>query len=492
MMATPVTNRRAGGFTLIEMLVAITLLVLVLGMIMWPLLSGFAFMELGTARGDALAAAREAMDSMSRELAEAIYVFDPPADRSLLAFHLGEGNQPAPQEAGGLPVAVRYWRALRSPAAAYAPFWDPAADVWNGYYVARTEVPDPQVIDDDWNATATGTHPVIRALYRYPAGTEYPSGTAWPTAQPGWPWLEAYRLYPAGAEQRYQWYLDHAVGLTPNDEDFDVTQLEFTPRHVDNETLAASRPGGRWPPDYGLYRSRWPLWCRFSVWDETAGGFEERGAVHIYRLDPGTGQMELKYYTGLNAAGDVCLYDVDDPGVVLYNVESYPSRGSEAYAFGIDYDHGLLLFAFPATDSISSTGAESYTLSTVSGFSWGWVQPGSDHLKVDGVYYTRVSANPGPGQYTISMDDPEHDGTPNGWRVSFDSSAPPAAGAAIRVTYQYRNTNPNDLVIASYQTKGIIDIDLTVAKRDVGARDAARSRQEVHLTSAVKLHNVVK
>ena len=494
-------RRARAGFTLIEVLVAAGLLVLVMGMLIYPLMTGYAYMEKANARADALAAAREAIDTMSRELAEAIFVFDPPVDRSMLAFYLGSGNQPAPQqEAGGEAVAVRYWWALRDPFHAYLPFDAKAAwegrDNPNGWYVARAEVPNPQLVtqdpetEDEWNSTREGTRPVVRVSYRFPDGYQYPGGTAWPVAQPGWPLLEAYRpdrvSGPGESEDPAQWYADRVVALTPANADFNITRLEFAPRHVDNETLVPVRPGGRWPPDYGTYRARWPLWCHFSVWNGQTAlpmHFEQRGGVRIYR------DGALRYYTALDADGDVCIYDAEpDPDLLVYDTESYPARTNEAYAFGIDYDHGRVLFEFAAQDQVVAD--DSYLLPTVSALEWGWVQPASDHVSVDGVYYTRVSADPGPKQYRLVMVDDDNNGVPEGWRLEFDPDSPPTG--TITVSYRYRNCNPNDLVIASYQTKGIIDIDLVVAKRDNAAREAAQSRQEVHLSQAVKLHNVVK
>ena len=496
-MITSHRHNSIAGFTLVELLVALGVLMIVLGLLIFPLLTGYAFMEKGNARSDALQTSQLALDTVSRELAEAIYVFDPPASRDLLSFYLGSGSQPVPQQVGASPLAIRYWRALRDPALAYDPFWpDNAKAQWNNCYLARAEVTDPQLTSDPWNGTRGGTRPVMRARYRYPDSYSY-LGVSWPTAQPGWPWLEAFRLYPAAGDidTRYQWYLDHAVGLTPNHDDYDLVALEFTPSQVDNETLAPVRPGGRWPPDYAVYRSRYPLWCNFSLWDEQVGAFREQGKIRIYRPDPVAG-MTLRYYTALDSDGDVCIYE-QPSHTLVYNTDHYPSRDGADYAFGIDYDHGRLLFGFDATDShTGATGVATFTLDTVSGVLGGRVVTGSDHVKVDGVYYTRVSADPGAGEYTITPDDPSQ---PTEWTIGFDPDVPPAADAPIVITYRYHNASPADLLVANYRTKGIIQVDLSVARRDRSMTSTPPPAQDplfyvphAHLSATVKLHNVVK
>jgi len=514
------TRRIAGGnrgFTLIEVLVALGLLVLVLGLLLVPMWSGYAFMEKGNARAEALAAAREALDSMSRELAEAIYVFDPPQDRSMVAFYLGAGAQPAPQEVDGQPVAIRYWRALRDPARAYEPFWNSLGTEWNPYFVARAEIPRPQFVptpgdvEDTWNNTATWGRPTVRALFVYPDNYVY-AGATWLVSQPGWPWLEAWRRYPAAGQvdSRYQWYQDHATGLTPDSQDYDVTQLTFSPSAVGNEALAPLRPGGRWPPDYSVYCSRWPLWCHFSL-EASASGladridiYDESGARRYFAVptprDVSGGQV-------VAWAGDVCIYraganpESDDP---IFNCERYPNRQGAEYAFGIDYDHGRLLYAFTAArqsvanGGLQQVGTANYILTLASGLTDGYVLDGSDQVQVDGIYYHRVRSDPGAGQYQLVYGDAGEDGDGDReWYVAFDPAEPPTG--TVVVSYRYRNPCPSDLVVANYQTKSRIEVDLTVAKRDKAGKQQQEprpgfypTRQEAHLGVTVKLHNVVK
>jgi hypothetical protein len=80
----------------------------------------------------------------------------------------------------------------------------------------------------------------------------------------------------------------------------------------------------------------------------------------------------------------------------------------------------------------------------------------------------------------------------SGVRLIFDSRDGyyPPLGSTIHVRYRYRNNPEDQLVVATYATKAIINIVITVAKRDVAARTPEASRQEVSLVAKVKLKNV--
>jgi hypothetical protein len=74
--------------------------------------------------------------------------------------------------------------------------------------------------------------------------------------------------------------------------------------------------------------------------------------------------------------------------------------------------------------------------------------------------------------------------------VVFNPTNPPAAGLEIHAAYRYRNNPEAQLVVATYATKSIINIALTVSKRDIAARSLAASRQDVTLVAKVKIQNV--
>jgi len=484
------------GFTLIEILVTIGLIILLLALVGYPILTGFAFMEKGVARADAQSAARLAMDAMTRELAEAMYVFDPPLGGMFAAFlpARSSADKVAPIEPGA--VAIRYWRALRDPLYAYAPFYQLGANPVNPYYLARTEIALPTARDDPWNDSDEA---LTRAIFWYPDGHSY-GGQAWPTAQPGYPWLEAVRQYGAGPPPppaAYDLYRQLAVGLTPNNADYDIPSAGFSPARITEETLIPWTSA--FPRDCSRYRARYPLWADFAQWDPQASDFAMMGQIKVYMGSPRT----LTYITGVDeTTGEVWVARAGD-GARLYDIGSYPQRDvtdpdQAEFAFGIDYDRGEVLFDFPAQDQIAASAAMYiYDLPSVSslpatapdsrsvvrGSTTVWVSDSSGGV----IYYQAVEpmpANPssiGANRYAL-----------HGLQLVFDSDSGqhPGDGDVIQVRYRYRNNPEDELVVATYATKAIINIALTVSKRDLAARSPEASRQDVTLVAKVKLKNV--
>jgi len=488
------------GFTLIEILVTLFLIVVMLALVGYPVLTGMAYMEKGVARADALSAARLALDAMTRELAEAMYVFDPPADGGFVAFlptvSSSQGAAPIEPQA----AAVRYWRALRDPRSAYAPFYQPDADPVNPYYLARTEIPDPTRRDDPWNDSGEA---LPRAAFWYADGYSY-NGT-WPTAQPGYPWLEAVSLYPvppdSNQQQRRRWYGERAVGLTPDDWDYDVPVASFSPEPVTEEALLPAVGG--FPRDYSRYRARYPLWVNFAQWDPAAAAFREMGRIKIYAGSP----RVLAYQTAVDSAnGEVWVEDA--VGTPLYDLASYPLRdvndpGPAQFAFGVDYDRGQVQFDFPANDVAVASALDMYIYELprvrattdldpdpardsrrlVAGSVTVWVETSGGEI----TYYQQVDPMPatpasiGPNHYAV-----------DGIRIVFDSDGGeyPAATDTVHVRYRYRNNLGSQLVVASYATKAVINISLIVSKRDIAARTPPASRQDATLVAKVKLKNI--
>jgi prepilin-type N-terminal cleavage/methylation domain-containing protein len=489
------SNRRAPwcrrhGFTLVEILVTIALILVLLAMIGWPILNGMAFMEMGVARADAQSAARLAIDTMTRELAEAMYVFDIPIGGRFVAFlpTRSSGARVAPIEPEA--IAIRYWRALRDPYYAYAPFYQVGASPVDTMYVARSEIPNPAARDDDWNDSGGA---LTRATFWYPDDYTYDS-QQWPTAQPGYPWLEAVQLNGAGSPPpaaTYQWYRERAVGLTPNDADYDIPSFGCAPARITEEALIPWTSA--FPRDYSRYRSRYPLWACFAQWNPAASpqAFESMGQVKVYTGDP----RVLTYETRIvPTTGQVLVYRVGD-SLPIYDTASYPQREASdpdqaSFAFGIDYDSGEVRFDFPVdNDVMTSTGADRYSPPTLSLIPDGAFVNGSTSVWVTDLgtgasTYYRLVPDPaavGAGQYAIDNTTGE---------VVFDAANPPAAGLEIHAKYRYRNNADDQLVVATYDTKAIISISLTVAKRNRAGGSPEKERQDVSLSAKVKLKNL--
>jgi prepilin-type N-terminal cleavage/methylation domain-containing protein len=145
------------GFTLIEVVVTLALLVLTLFLVGVPIFSSFRYFRSGSARADAQTAARLALDSMARELTEAMYVQLDMYDNSSLAFFLPlRVNPDDPNSELVTPPrpdwsqAIRYCRALYDPTVNYNPGTRPAVRD-NTFFVARSVVPEPLTYTDDWN-----------------------------------------------------------------------------------------------------------------------------------------------------------------------------------------------------------------------------------------------------------------------------------------------------------------------------------------------------
>ena len=284
----PIAHRRpaALGFTLVEVLVAAGLLVIILGLLFIPISSSLGYFRTATARADAQTVARSALDTMARELAEAMYVQLDMYDNSMVAFVPPlRVNPDDPNSDVVTPPrpdwgrAVRFWRALNEPTRNYnggqglegrrSP---------NMFFLARTVVPDPLTTDDPWNrwndawaraqdeSNEPGGTKNWASIYRVVhTDVDYRTSTGLVgarnrTLQPGYPYLAAVYKYggsqlpPAGVRE----YRQAVVGLSPNAPEYDIPSLTFTPVAVAGERLQPAN--GTAEAHNTVYRARYPLW----------------------------------------------------------------------------------------------------------------------------------------------------------------------------------------------------------------------------------------
>jgi prepilin-type N-terminal cleavage/methylation domain-containing protein len=89
-------NRR--GFTLVEMMVVLAILMVVMSLLVFPILSAYGFIQRARAHTDAAAAGDRVMQQMKADLSAAEYIFDPPIDGSSITF--------IPQTSNGNSIAV--------------------------------------------------------------------------------------------------------------------------------------------------------------------------------------------------------------------------------------------------------------------------------------------------------------------------------------------------------------------------------------------------
>jgi len=390
---------RRDGITLVELLVTVALLAIVFGLLMYPLVSSFGYFRSATARADAQAVARLALDSMARELAEAMYVQLDMYDDSMVAFIPPLRTDPDdPNSSMVTPPrpdwehAVRYWRALCDPSLNYNPGGHLGPG--NTYFLARTvigplpddpvpgdpeyEVPPPFISSDPWNrwnnewrdaqnlgnAEGKANWSAINRMVHEDVDWQFAEesvGRRNVTKQPGFPYLYVrYKLKAGeiGEAEAARLYRDHVVALTPSAVEYDVSRLEFSPTVVAGEWLRpAERPEGS---DYSVYRSQYPLWRlgeRYTGWAQLS----EVASIHRVLADPTQDYRDpfflIYQYPYPEEPVAVAALDPDtrsvkvlDPetGEVLYDTADYPYRTeAQPIAFGVDEIDGSLRFDFP-------------------------------------------------------------------------------------------------------------------------------------------------
>ena len=277
------------AFTLTELLITIGLLAIVLMLLFIPITNSLGYFRTATARADAQTVARTAVDTMARELAEAMYVQLDMYDNSMIAFvppmrlNPDDPNSeivtpPRPDYSR----AIRYWQALNDPTRNYTP--GTHLEAGNLFFLARTVVPEPFRTDDRWNQwnddwaaeqdamRPTGVPdwpknwaPIARLVhsdvdYRtwMPLGSRISARNR--TLQPGYPYLMAiYNSYGTKlTPDQVRLYRSKVVGLSPNAPEYDVPRLSFTPLVVAGERMRPlDGPAG---PDGTIYRARYSLW----------------------------------------------------------------------------------------------------------------------------------------------------------------------------------------------------------------------------------------
>ena len=369
-------------------MVTLALLTLTLFLVGVPIFSSFRYFRSGSARADAQTAARLALDSMARELTEAMYVQLDMYDNSSLAFFLPlRVNPDDPNSEIVTPPrpdwsqAIRYWRALYDPTVNYNPGTRPAVRD-NTFFAARSALPEPFTYSDDWNrwneAWAAGMAgedgvvewaPISR-LVNSDLGLQFNRqgavsgvGLRNATLQPGFPYLYVQRQLATrqitGLEAA-RLYRDYRVALTPSSLDYDVSDLRFNPTVVAGEWLRPVESSGS--KDYSVYRSRYPLWrlgAPYTGWAQLSDDPYVHQALEgltwardpfllIYRFVPGANTYELRAVGAFDPRSRTMKIIDPQTATEIYDTGAYPYRAGEAaFAFGIDWIDGALRCDFP-------------------------------------------------------------------------------------------------------------------------------------------------
>ncbi len=448
--------RARRGFTLTELLVAIALLTIVVSLLLVPFLTARSLLARGSAQSDAQTAARETMETLQRELANAMYVFDQPAgDDSVLAFMLPAVDDfgrliqpvhPALDPLGRL-VAIRYWGTLVNPTEPYNPYYGTIRGDRNPVILARSEISDdtatPLFPSDSLSTAIDRAYPPFD-----PNWNDFVIGVASISAEFN---LPQEPLPPAGAPPGTQ------PGTFPRALPF-LINPKFDFAQVGDEVLRPRDVGG--VLDFSTLEGTRGLWT---------------GDIQVAVFRPGettpafTARMEDPTNSGFRR-----LILRDAASAFVYDTGTYPARDfSTPYAFGVDYIRGRLVMGCPREEvhpsPTPSAGLRTVTLSAAA-FTDVRLVAGSSFVAivdVDGEvqYFTRASRlPPGPGQYyedgmdlVFAADDP----------VFLDFLDP-----HIVVRYQYRTNLDTDRVHISYTTKEDITASLIVSRQssDRGGR----------------------
>jgi len=371
------------GFTLIEVLVTLGLLGIVMALLLIPVINSLRYFRTGTAKADAQTAARIALDSVCRELTEAMYVQLDMYDSSEIAFVPPLRVDPDDPNSEVITPPrpdwnhmIRYWRALYDPTFNYNPSGQvgPA----NTYFLARTEVPDPLDFTDEWNRWnevwaedqegvdgVVDWAPISRIVhtdvdYRVDSGLV---GTRNATLQPGYPYLAVRHAVSTGditQAEATRIYRDAVVAMTPNATNYDVSELGFSPTVVAGEWLRAVE--GPDSPDYSVYRARYPLWrlgLPYTGWADLSEDPEIHATLAAlpWARDPFLLVHRYNETDEDYVLAAIAMFDprtrtikIVEPSTLteLYDSGTYPYRGAIAStAFGVDWIDGSLRCSFP-------------------------------------------------------------------------------------------------------------------------------------------------
>jgi type II secretory pathway pseudopilin PulG len=446
------------GFTLIEVLAAIAVTVLALGMMILPFMSALDYLGKGRARSESQQTARQVIDTMARELTEAMDIQlaspdpgvdgtwgtadDVPRDPAICAFVPAQPNTYPLQPSD---TVVRYWQVWRSD-----PNADPADGSPDGTSWYDKFNPDPrynQASDQD-----TDSRFIARSELAGPLGDASVDRTTPAAADPP---------DPVQDKQNF-------VALSPAQISSDVPVLRFDPVPQVQEALKRDSSNAY------VFHSRYPLW-------------EPDWVVHIYFYDD-TGTLE----------DDVEYDTTTDPGYV--GTEG-ARRGEVNLAVSQDETtedptYPLVIVAGVNTSTIELMTAQPDSVIPDDAV----IVPGTVRVvafqggvNADPLALTEIpsTATPVWGQFRINNPaNMKDDGLNPPPEVEINNdSLPLGTNTPVEITYQWTIFNPaTDRIIATYSTRALINITLTVSQRD----SKTGQPQDVQLVRRVKLKNVLR
>jgi prepilin-type N-terminal cleavage/methylation domain-containing protein len=420
-------NHPEGGFTLIEILVALVIMAIIMVMIIYPFLSSTGYLAKARARAEAQQVAQDVLATMTREISQAMDIQLDPKDTSICAVLLPKkdaaGNYiypltPETDSSGAIIQAVRFWQVQRDDKGSILAFSDgiqnhdngsPTTNSWYTQFQSNPKNLSPTQTSSSFIArsiisnalTYTGDTPsVLRGISRK---VPFPDDIIFPSTRQ---------------------YEDYIIAITPHEANFDIPVLSFTPTPQVNETLQRDNSG------VYVFKAKYPLW-------------ESNWSIAIYN----------------SAGGAVTSFTAATAATALPGVEVDPYNGKVSFIQKISIT--------PTIDS------SPWTLPNIP------VAPDSETVIVNGEFYSRVddAITPVGNQYKIDY----ATGT-----LTFDAAL--ALPATATITYQQALIAATNVVMASYSTRALLNIDIVASKRDT----QSGLPQSIHLQQKVKLKNVVR
>ncbi|MHB9131378.1 MAG: type II secretion system protein [Armatimonadota bacterium] len=539
---------RQRGFTLTEVLITIAVLSLVMALLGFPLLSAFGYIQKATARGEARRAGFEAAKKLSAEVGTAMYVFELPPDGSALSL-LHESSA-SDAKSLGMPMdfsenvtLVRYMRVLDFP-------WikDSSTNLWDllkpNYLTAQAY----SIYDIHWapyhmsEAVGKEPNPYILARYQETMSWDRAWGSAVNVALSGsYPMNDTAR-YPTNArkDELLRQFRNEMIAITPYGGDHDVPRFSATPLRVGSEALTMQVDAhGRKNPT--VFASRYPLWAgRSADIDQlTDAQLQTLYGQNLATMKTVVDAQSYKLYPlGVNPYGyQIRVFDSTGglvAGTAYYDAtaNNYTTMATERHfmdwppidrpdwtdwqtntaLWGLDDImrqrlEGKVVFAEPMRTTaltVQTVAGQTIAVLPIPG-SWDgtltYLTSTPPQIVWNGNTFRLVKKQPGAlGDNEYCRLNPAVSPSDSKWTSATDSrtlvfGAGMTANGNIAIspiTYTICDLQPTDVVVATYSTKAVLDIALTVSRKDRAGRSPKESRQDYPVNLRVEARNAIK
>lgn len=524
-------RNRLPGFTIMELLVTIAILSVVMSLLIFPIFSAWGYIQKAQANVDAQNVGDQVVRRLKSELSTAAYIFELPPDGTMITFVPGNADGTVMNSDGTVAI-VRYSQVLDFPwepvqSGATTPPWrllkpnylhaNPAYDssyspFWHGVMAGRNKVgtENPYLITRFAESSLSWD-----IAQQYAADGSYPMNT-WDTGDPRSVLLRKFR--------------NGMVALTPiNAQKWDAPRFQVTPLRVVSETLPmpVDTRGQKNPT---LVRARYPLWAGhntdLSVDDNPLDPSDENPFGYTIRVFDESGGIVY----GNNSAGvQTDRHFIDWP---LRPVSEEPNATdcvldrNKISKADVDRQRleGKLVFALPVSAK-QLTVNDDFTLPDGSAADgrggylpapWGALNPWDTstmtpslvylvsrprHISISGKTFRLVDKLPtdlAADEYCfIYKDYKQLDQTTSTWQwesraVAFGSDMPTGTVAITAADYTVCDLQPTDVVVGTYSTKGVLDVAVTVSRRDSAGRTPAQRRQDFSANVRIVARNAVK